>query len=43
MLLNEDAKRLLIFFFYDKDGIVDRYIPYMLDDMKKNVNDIIFV
>lgn len=43
MLLNEDAKRLLIFFFYDKDVIVDRYISYMLDDMKKNVNDIIFV
>lgn len=43
MLIKEDAKRLLIFFFYDKDGIVDRYIPYMLDDMKKNVRDIIFV
>ena len=43
MLLNDNAKRLLIFFFYDKDGIVDRYIPYMLDDMKKNVSDIIFV
>lgn len=43
MLLNDNAKRLLIFFFYDKDGIVDRYIPYMLDDMKTNVSDIIFV
>lgn len=43
MLLNEDAKRLLIFFFYDKDGVVDRYIPYMLNDMKQNVKDILFV
>lgn len=43
MLLNGDAKRLLVFFFYDKDGIVDKYIPYMLDDMKKNVTDILFV
>ena len=43
MKLNGDAKRLLIFFFYDKDGIVDRYIPYMLEDMKENVNDILFV
>lgn len=28
--------RLAIYFFYDKDGIVDRYVPYMLNDVKKN-------
>ena len=43
MILKDNARRLLIFFFYDKDGIVDRYIPYMLEDMKKNVSDILFV
>lgn len=32
---NEKIKRLAIYFFYDKDGIVDDYIPYMLNDLKK--------
>jgi rhamnosyltransferase len=36
-------KRLLIYFFYDKDGIVDRYVPYILEDMKKNVSEILIV
>lgn len=41
MLINsENAKRLAIFFFYDKSGIVDRYVPYLLDDLKKNVTEI---
>lgn len=39
MRLDENSKRLLIFFFYDKNGIVDDYIPYMLSDMTKNVTD----
>lgn len=30
MVLNESAKRLGIFFFYDKDGIVDEYVIYYL-------------
>ena len=30
------VNRLVIYFFYDKDGIVDRYVPYMLNDVKKN-------
>lgn len=38
-----DVKRLVIFFFYDKDGIVDNYIPYMLEDLKKNTNEIFIV
>ena len=37
------AKRLAIYFFYDKRGIVDRYIPYFLDDLKKNVSEIYIV
>ena len=35
MILSKTAKRLLIYFFYDKDGIVDRYVPTILADMKK--------
>ena len=37
------AKRLLIYFIYDRDGIVDDYIFYMLDDLDKNVEDIFVV
>ena len=30
------VNRLVIYFFYDADGVVDRYVPYMLEDVKKN-------
>ncbi len=40
MKLDKNPKRLLIFFFYDKAGVVDAYIPYLLDDLKKNVTEI---
>ena len=30
-------RRIAIYFFYDKDGIVDDYIPYLLRDLVKNV------
>lgn len=40
---SKNAKRLMIFFFYDKKGIVDRYIPFLLSDIKKNVSDILIV
>lgn len=44
MVLNKkDIKRLVIYFFYDKDGIVDRYVPYMLKDMKKNCSELFVV
>ncbi len=44
MRLNKsDINRLLIYFFYDRDGIVDDYIPYMLDDLKGNVSEIFVV
>lgn len=36
-------KRLGIFFFYDRDGIVDRYIPVMLDDLCKNLERLVVV
>ena len=44
MIINsENANRLAIYFFYDKRGIVDRYVPYFLDDLKKNVSEIFIV
>lgn len=39
----KDIKRLVIYFFYDADGIVDRYVPYMLEDIKRNCSEIFVV
>ena len=36
-------KRLGLFVFYDKDNYVDDYVLYMLDDLKKNINDLIII
>ena len=38
MILKDAAKRLCVYFIYDKDGIIDDYIIYQLEDMKKNVS-----
>ncbi len=35
--------RLLIYFFFDIDGVVDDYIVYMLQEMKKCLKDIVVV
>lgn len=44
MIINTtSAKRLAIYFFYDKSGIVDRYVPYFLEDLKRNVSEIFVV
>ena len=43
MILNDDCKRLIIYFIYDKQGIVDDYICYMLDALKKNSSEIAIV
>lgn len=43
MVIEQNGTRLAIYFFYDKNGIVDKYIPYFLDDLKKNVTDILIV
>ena len=37
------VNRLVIYFFYDADGIVDRYVPYMLNDMKKNCSELLVI
>lgn len=36
-------KRLGIYFFYDQDGIVDRYIPFLLADLVKNLDELMIV
>ena len=35
--------RYAIYFFYDKDGIVDEYNIYLLHDLKKNVDHLMVV
>lgn len=39
----QDAKRLVIYFIYDRDGRVDDYILYMLKDLEKNAEDLFIV
>lgn len=43
MLLKKEAKRLGVFVFYDKEGIVDDYVFYLLDSLKEATEDIIIV
>ncbi|MGF7002036.1 lipopolysaccharide biosynthesis protein [Lachnospiraceae bacterium PFB1-21] len=43
MIIKSEAKRLMIYFFYDADGIVDKYVEFFLDDVKKSVSEIIVV
>ncbi len=40
---NKNAKRLGIYFFYDKNGIVDKYVPCFLEDIGQNVSEIFIV
>lgn len=42
-LSEKNIKRLGIFFFYDKDGVVDDYVIYMLEDMVLNTSHNIVV
>ncbi len=39
----KQVNRLVIYFFYDADGVVDRYVPYMLEDVKKNCSELFVV
>ena len=36
-------KRCIVFFFYDKDGVVDRYIFHILQDLVQRSERIVFV
>lgn len=37
------SKRLCIYFFYDKDGIVDDYVPYYLEHLQKYCSEMCVV
>ncbi|MGL5973262.1 MAG: rhamnan synthesis F family protein, partial [Oscillospiraceae bacterium] len=37
------TKRLAIYFFYDKQGIADEYNFYLLNDLKKNIDELLVV
>lgn len=37
MILSNNPKRACIYFIYDKDGIIDDYIIYQLNDLRKNL------
>lgn len=41
--ISTSPRRLGIFFFYDAEGVVDRYVEVMLADMKKNVSELTIV
>ena len=41
--IDDGFKRACIYFFYDGQGIVDDYIPYLLDDLMKNVDELVVV
>ena len=40
---DKNAKRLIIYFFYDEDGIVDRYVSFMLNALKPYSTEIFVV
>ena len=43
ILDRKSSKRLAIYFIYDGEGKVDDYIPYMLEDLTQNVDDLFVV
>lgn len=40
---NQNISRLAVYSFYDKDGIVDDYVPFFLKDIKRNASEVILV
>lgn len=42
-LIDGSINRCAIFLYYDKEGIVDDYVIYLLNDLKKNINDLLIV
>lgn len=38
-----ETNRLGIFFFFDKDGIVDNYVEALISDMRENLSELIIV
>lgn len=42
-LMHDNVKRCGIFLFFDKQGIVDDYVLFLLEEIKKSVEDILIV
>lgn len=42
-LSSKDCQRLGIYFFYDCDGVVDRYVTYFLDDLSRQLSELVIV
>ncbi len=40
---DNNNNRLIVYFIYDRDGLVDRYILYMLGDLRKNAKELCVV
>lgn len=43
MVINNCKERLGIFFFYDKDGIADSYVSYLLQGMRESLKRLVIV
>lgn len=43
LVRTKDAKRYGIYVFYDKDGIVDEYNYYFLEDLRKNLSRLLII
>lgn len=43
IIQDNNDNRLIIYFIYDRDGLVDRYVLYMLEDLKKNAKELCVV
>lgn len=41
--IKDGQKRGCIYFFFDKDGIVDDYVIYLLDDLIQNIDELVIV
>ena len=38
-----DINRVILYFFYDPDGVVDEYVTVMLDELKLNSTEIVII
>ena len=43
MVLSGKVRRAGIFVFFDRDGIVDRYVKYLLNDLRKNLDYLVII
>lgn len=39
----DGMRRACIYFFYDADGIVDDYVPYLLNDLTESIDELVVV